>query len=343
MSAGSAQLKRLLSHRALLTYSAPSGVVCLVGADGAQPVRLLSPRGYVNDPGWSPDGRYLAFDGDGRIAVANARGHVVWTISPGVYGSLGWPLWSPDAGHIAYVAASAPSRNVSYELVIARPNGADAVGVGGNMDPGGDALNPAWAPDGQTLAFAGTMHAASGGMAISSVRADGGDRRVLIWGGNQPDYSPDGSKLAYTYDPGAGPDGIYIADADGRNPRSLDATSAALWPRWAPDGTRVAFERLNLTKNRWELVVVQADGSGAPGVVSGVYFQSGGLARPLFSWSPDGKQLAFYREDRALLVANADGTRTRVVVRHVFAGTERFPPVWRPAVTLPPAERPPCR
>jgi hypothetical protein len=101
----------------------------------------------------------------------------------------------------------------------------------------------------------------------------------------------------------------------------------------------LAFQRLSYSRG-WEVVVVNADGTGERGVASGLTFPHG--PSPVVSWSPGGRLLAFYRGDGALVVVKPDGTGMRVVVRRVGLFSDLRPPAWRPAVALPAAKRPRC-
>ncbi|HEY3417834.1 MAG TPA: hypothetical protein VGM23_13200 [Armatimonadota bacterium] len=56
-------------------------------------------------------------------------------------------------------------------------------------------------------------------------------------------YSPDGKRIAFlrTGDKA----GVYLADADGRNERRLDATASAIQLSFTPDGQRLVYVRLD--------------------------------------------------------------------------------------------------
>jgi len=141
-AAGSARLDAQRTAPPLLTYVPPTGGLCLVRADGSHRVRL-TPRGDVDGPAWSPRGRYVAFHEhvgpSDPIAVANARGRILWLIGDND-GILGGALWSPDGHHIAY-SRGAAGPNGYYELVVSRPSGAQKVAIGSSWDPAGEAHN----------------------------------------------------------------------------------------------------------------------------------------------------------------------------------------------------------
>ena len=114
-----------------------------------------------------------------------------------------------------------------------------------------------------------------------------------------PRISPDGSRLLFTvqYADRTGPpySRIWIAD--------LAARTAKPWgggegqegntPRWAPDGTRVAFEG-RTGDGKSGILVANADATGAEPLVDLM-----GTNHPLpqvgerLAWSPDGKRIAF--------------------------------------------------
>jgi Tol biopolymer transport system component len=336
--------------RPLLTYVASNGGICLVRVDGSDPVRLTPRWKHIGSPAWSPRGRYVAFgrqtgEEQSKIFVADARGRVRWYF--GLGRNDGGPLWAPDGRHIAYFAGWAHI----FALAVARMNGLDDKGVATSpafptYGPG----DPAWTADGQRLAFDdGNFFDTLQG--IFTVALDGSDRQLLVADALSPAFSPDGKELAYVsfhYSQQHGVNeqgGIFVADADGTNPRLLAAQTGE-WPKeldwstpaWSADGTRLAFLRYTLLYGRavqTDLVVVKADGSGERVLASGT--PSAGLTPPV--WSPGGKYLAFERYSTgAIVAARPDGGRQRVVVQRSGGGS----PAWRPAVALPGAKRPPC-
>jgi WD40-like Beta Propeller Repeat len=159
------------------------------------------------------------------------------------------------------------------------------------------AREPAWANDGRRIAFASApgppVHfdwPCRGGLWVMNVD-DASAERIAAEGRN-PDWSPDGTKLAYDV-----ANRIVIADAAGGDART--AFENGVDPAWSPDGKELAFER------QGTIVVGRVDGTGERVVALG-----GGEP----DWSPAGSQLVFTRRggaSRGLAIVDADGTGAR--------------------------------
>jgi TolB protein len=137
-----------------------------------------------------------------------------------------------------------------------------------------------WMPDGRRVLY---WNHSQVGWDIWSVTRDGkGPRnltRVRSGGCRSPAPSPDGKRIAFLRDD---PPGLYLMDADGRNPRRLtDKGFRDLPPTWSPDGKRLAYtveERGRFFLRRYDLT-------------SGRDVRIGPGLSP--RWSPDGKRLLF--------------------------------------------------
>ncbi len=93
-------------------------------------------------------------------------------------------------------------------------------------------------------------------------------------------------------------DVICVGDGGEARPRAITTRtgeSVDSWPRWSPDGRRIAFmhevARTNL-HIRNELVVVDADGSHRRRLISGLPYPA--FTQP-FDWSPDSRRIAVTR------------------------------------------------
>jgi len=127
---------------------------------------------------------------------------------------------------------------------------------------------------------------------ISSIyvmNADGSGRANLTGagGGDEPTWSPDGTKVAFVRN------GIWVMKADGSAAAQLrhDAKMVEEWPIWSPDGRQIAYLEtpvcgpcsIGIT---WALNIMNADGSGLRKLTD-----VPNDSRP--AWSPDGQTIVF--------------------------------------------------
>ena len=107
-----------------------------------------------------------------------------------------------------------------------------------------------------------------------------------------PAWSPDGERIAFTWQAGDGVRSrrIYLMDADGGNKRRLTGND---WleetPAWSPDGTRVAFIVTRAHEGSdlqdLDIYVIGVDGTGQVRLTD----TPGVDAFP--KWSPDGERI----------------------------------------------------
>jgi TolB protein len=90
------------------------------------------------------------------------------------------------------------------------------------------------------------------------MNADGTGQTSLTAYGGLPDWSPDGSKIAFVGNDGDSE--IYVMNADGSGQTQLTFnTIMDLQPDWAPDGLKIAFT--SHRDGHGEIYVMNVDGS----------------------------------------------------------------------------------
>jgi serine/threonine-protein kinase len=151
----------------------------------------------------------------------------------------------------------------------------------------------------------------------------GQTRRVTLAEGLEldPAISPNGEMLAYA----AGPLGamkLYVEQAAGGRSVALTGNVPGhhRWPRWSPDGTRIAFVANESGRSTVQIVP-------ALGGPSRVVVQTAGGEGEVFgvAWSPDGRQLA-YGMFGGIYTVPVDGGEQRLVADMV----DGHSPSWSP-------------
>jgi hypothetical protein len=161
---------------------------------------------------------------------------------------------------------------------------------------------PSWAPNDKGLVFervdARNRHE------VYRINSTGGGLRRLALG-NAPEWSPDGTKIAFI----RGKD-VFAVDPDGRGAKKLTATQRPTAARlsWSPDSTRIAVSRGGYVYS------IRADGTGEQRLTQG--------SDP--AWSPNGARIAY--AGNGIGVVNADGTGA---ARLTAQGAD-VTPVWSP-------------
>jgi len=159
----------------------------------APPIRVLSGRGFIRRPNFSPDGRKIAFESD-RLGYSD-----IWYCesdgsncaqSTSLHGVSGTARWSPDGRYIAFESLS----KRYYEIyVIEVPGGQPRLVT---TFPGADNGAPNWSRDGQWIYFYSAHE--NGPFQLWKVPVKGGSAvKVTRNGGVYAIESDDGRFLYY--------------------------------------------------------------------------------------------------------------------------------------------------
>ncbi len=244
------------------------------------------------EPHWSPDGSKILFlsgrgtDGVHDLFIMNADGSQQRRL-------LSWPdsyewgaTWSPDGAYIAFTT----TRDYNYEIYVMPADGsADPINLTQNA-----ALDTYanWSPDGRWLVF------------------------VSDRGGNWDIWKMDiAACLAARQAGGTDP------ACEGEN-LTADNIDDDLYPRWSPDGARIAFEsRRNANR---DIYIMDADGGNLTQVTTDKSYET----YPI--WALNGQAIIYSSQDKLnwnlFMVDLASGDTRQITQRE---GEDRFGD-WRP-------------
>jgi TolB protein len=258
-------------------------------------------------PSLSPDGGTIAFWSD-RDGVSTA--YLIAVDGSGerrvTDGRTGPPRWSADGKELVFAGADADSGTV----FAIRPDGSGlrrAARVPGR--------SPRLSPDGARVAFLIGPWTAT----VLAVADTDGAHQIRIAGGAgttawNPAWSPDGTRLAYTFGDSSHVLQVHVVNADGTGDRAVThvpaAEGSAQLPAWSPDGSRLAFQVSR--QHHGHIWVVDLTSGAARKLAP----HDAPYVDEVPAWFPDGKRIAFQSDRTGRLevwVMNDDGTGERQV------------------------------
>jgi TolB protein len=207
--------------------------------DGTNQVRLTNQSTHDFFPEFSPDGDtvlFFAVDADSNPPSGEFQFVGIDGTHEGTFGAFGFgsASWSPNGQTIA---RSIDVGAGNTEILIAE-FGVPPYLLTSNPAPDRD---PAWSPDGKTLAFASLR---DGIQKIYVMDANGNNLRRLtdtVRVEAQPSWSPDGTRIAFVSGDNVTTQ-IYIMNSDGTEVTKVtNGPGFNENPTWSPDGTMLAF------------------------------------------------------------------------------------------------------
>jgi hypothetical protein len=167
---------------------------------------------------------------------------------------------------------------------------------------------PRWGGDSNRYLFV-AQEPATGRWQIQLGFADGKSDPIILRDGRTPDWSSDGSLIAYQgTDPQGNDPGIYLVPFEGGEPIRLTNHESDRMPVFSPNGSQIAF--MSTRNGDWDVYTVSTSGSAPRQITTG----SGNDGLP--AWSPDGSRLAYVSDTGGswgiYTISAGGGTPTRV-------------------------------
>lgn len=234
------------------------------------------------------------------------------------------PPWSPQTAELLFTSG----RDGNAEVYRWRGGASEWINLTNHK--AGDNW-PVWSPDGKRIAFQSNR---SGNLDIWVMNEDGSAPTPLTQDA-EPDYlpawSPDGRTILFTSwrrEPGdekRAPH-VYAMNADGTQQRRLVKASlnTSAGATWSPDGRQIVYTRQG--EKGADVFIADANGTNERQVT---HDDSAGLYNGAPSFSPDGRQLAFYSASStasALVVLDLQTQQRRTLI----AEGQNWYPRWSP-------------
>lgn len=268
-----------------LVVSDRTGDLDLYALDSNSLVLINLTRHAGNDYNgtWFPDGQRVAFlsdrdgDGGGEIYVMNADGSAQTRLTYDS-GVVSVPTISPDGAQILY----STSRGGTYNVYVMGVDGSNRITLASDTTR---SFAFAWSPRGDRIAFSDAGH-----LILSQ---PDGSNRVEVVGDTVLDstqafvggavFSPDGSRLAFTWYPGGKPGApgfpyvttLEVSNIDGSGLKPLFQSLGGGVTEWSPDGAWLLISSGGL-EGVYTIGLVRPDGTDDHNLASG----SGAHFRP---------------------------------------------------------------
>jgi len=268
--------------------------IWVLDANGGDPVRVTDEEHLNVSPQWLPDSRHLLF-------VSNRDGpRNTYVVEVGPEGPRGSPRNVPGTSDPHSISISADGRRLAYskfpalrQNIWSIPNpraGVVSISDAVPVTTGNQVIERhSLSSDGEWIVFDSTLR---GEFDIYKQPLDGGRQQLVVditghaaW----PDWSPDGTEIAFQSQTGSG--GVFVVSADGGTPELLsDSLRSVNRPDWSPDGLAIAFQSRGFQGvEPWNLWIVSRDSVGGPWSDPA---QLTDLAHcGAAQWAPDGESL----------------------------------------------------
>jgi len=292
------------------------------GGGAATPVTRLDESKGETTHRWAtflPDGRHFLYMAGTHAAGTGSEMNVIYLAS---LESKDRRLLLHARSNIAF--ASGYLIYVLEKTLLAQPFDAKRLRLTGDPVPLGDSVlyDPSYfraafsASDNGVLVYAG----GTGGSKARLAWYDRSGKPIGAPFGDPIDYrmfsiSPDGKRLAAEVgDSTTGAGDIWLSDfARGTRTRFSFGSGESICPVWSPDGSRIAFSRMEKTLLT-RIVAKPSSGGGGEETL----LQGGGDICPK-SWSPDGRYLAYET------LAAAARTKSDIWILPLFGDRKPFP------------------